>query len=69
MNFSKIYWFDAVHEIEKGETVFCVDKQKREVLCLNDLKVKEVFDILNCCKNEDLNRYDFWIEKETAVVE
>ena len=58
-----IFSFQAMSEIEAGETVYMLDRERRAVFCVNDLSVYEFMAVLKA-DNEDSARFEFWYEAE-----
>ena len=55
-----IYAFEAITKVVGGETVYMLDKEDRDVYCVNELRVKHLADVLRA---DDDDRFMFWIEE------
>lgn len=61
-------WYETVYAwrvfrlMEKGTKVYCLDREKRVVLTVNDMQVSDAFEIVKLAEKES-DRFDFWIEK------
>lgn len=60
MKYKTIYHFMVMDEVEKGETVYCLDRLEKEVLIVNDLTFDYALRLLRDAKDND--RYEFWVE-------
>lgn len=60
MIYEKVYDFMVQEEVEKGEDVYCLDKQEKEVLHVNVLGFEYTLKLIRDAK--DNNRYEFWTE-------
>ena len=66
MNYKTVYHFNVLDEVEKGEEVYCLDKQEKDVLHVNQLNFEYALRLIRDAKEDD-NRYEFWKEiKEDA---
>lgn len=50
-------------EIERGNTVYVLDREAREIYAANDLTVNEALAIIKRA-DDGRDRFDFWIEEE-----
>ena len=68
--YETIYSFEVLEEIQNGKLVYLLDKFERVVLCVNDITVDKLAEILARGKT-DKKRYEFWIEavEETEETE
>lgn len=60
MEYKKVYEFMVSDEIEKGETVYCLDRLEKEVYAVNGLVFGYALRLLRDAKDND--RYEFWKE-------
>lgn len=65
MKYRTVYHFSAMDEVEKGNTVYCLDKRKRTVYTINDLCLTTALRIIRDAK-DDNDRFVFWKEIENA---
>ena len=65
MIYKTVYCFSVMDEVEKGETVYALDKQDKVVLTLNALPFEIALGLLRDAKEND-NRYEFWKEQENV---
>ena len=65
MTYKSVYSFNVIDEVEEGTIVYCLDRQEKEVLTINDLHFGFALGVIQDAKNND--RYEFWKEiKEDA---
>jgi hypothetical protein len=64
MKFEKVYQFEVEKELRKGKEIWFVDKQKKEIGCVNGVLIKEFFEMIN---PDNENRFHFWIEEQKDV--
>lgn len=62
MKYRKVYDYRVVDEMKNGVTVFCVDKEAKEVYNLAGRSASVLFHILNECDNGS-ERYEFFAEE------
>ena len=66
MTYKIIYSFYVIDEIEKGNTVYCLDRKEKAVLIINDICVETVVTLLRDARTDD-ERYEFWkVENKDA---
>lgn len=63
MKFRNLYSWHVMPEIEKGNTVYVLDRKAREIYAANDLTVNEAFAVIKMA-DDGRDRFDFWIEEE-----
>lgn len=61
--YKDIYGFQAMDEIRKGKDVYVIDKEDREVYCMNTMRVTDFINIVN--SDNDNDRFSFYIIEET----
>lgn len=61
--YKDIYGFQAMDEIRKGKDVYVIDKEDREVYCMNTMRVADFINIVN--SDNDNDRFSFYIIEET----
>ena len=61
MKYEIIYSFEVIGAIEKGQTVFVLDRKYKEVANVSSLLVNELIEILNQ-KEKEHSRFEFWTE-------
>lgn len=61
--YKDIYGFQAMDEIRKGKDVYVIDKEDREVYCMNTMCVADFINIVN--SDNDNDRFSFYIIEET----
>ena len=64
MEYKILYAFEVMNKVRNGEQVSMVDREEEELWNVNSLTLEEFAEILNTAENEP-NRYEFWIRKET----
>ena len=67
MQYKTIYYFMVEDEIKKGEDVYCLDKQEKDVLHVNQLNYEYAIKLINDAKDND--RYEFWKETQKDAEE
>lgn len=60
MIYKTVYHFMVEYEIEKGEAVYCLDREDKMVLSVNDLSYENALGLIRDAKEND--RYEFWVE-------
>lgn len=65
-----IYPFELLDLIQEGKLVYLLDRYEQVVLCVNDITVDKLAEVLKNGKT-DKKRYEFWIEEveETEEIE
>jgi hypothetical protein len=61
--YKDIYGFQAMDEIRKEKDVYVIDKEDREVYCMNTMRVADFINIVN--SDNDNDRFSFYIIEET----
>ena len=66
MKYRSMYHFEVIDEVNDGNTVYCLDKQNREVYIMNGMPLDRALRVVSVAKNDD-ERFEFWKEtKENA---
>lgn len=60
MEYKKTYSFMVLNNIKEGKSVYLLDRKARAVLCVNDMCVGDVMEILS---SQDEERFEFWYEE------
>lgn len=63
MKYRSFYAHWAMDEVEKGNTVYVLDRQTRTVKTFNEMTVSKATAVLKSAE-EDCTRYEFWVEEE-----
>ena len=61
--YKEVYKFSVFDEIEKGKTVYCLDRKSKEVYSVNELTVNDAVAILKGAEEEP-QRFEFWEEDD-----
>jgi hypothetical protein len=60
MKYKTIYSFSVMDEIEKGNTVYCLDRGTKSVTIINDVCVEAALFLLRDAKEDTTERFEFW---------
>ena len=60
MIYKTIYSFSVLDEIEKGNTVYCLDRKNKSVHIINDVCVETALSLLRDAKEDKTERFEFW---------
>lgn len=63
MIFEPIYSFQAFSAVEKGETVYVLDRKTKKISNVADLTVGEFVEVLKKAE-EERTRFEFWKDTE-----
>lgn len=67
IRYRTIFPFQVMTKLTDGETVYMLDRQTVKALCVNDLTVGCLAEVL---RDEDTaSRYEFWIVEEAEDAE
>ena len=60
--YETIYSFEVLETIQEGKLVYLLDRYEQIVMCVNDITVDKLAEVLKNSKTEK-KRYEFWIEE------
>ncbi len=60
MKYKTVYYFCVQDEVEKGAKVYCLDKEDKLVLDVNDMSYENALGLIR--EAEGNERYEFWVE-------
>ena len=63
MKYKDLYGFQVMSEIEKGKTVYFLDRKARAVNVVNELTVNDAMALIKSA-DECRDRFEFWVEEE-----
>lgn len=67
MKYKMIYYFCVQDEVEKGEKVYCLDREDKLVLEINDMSYEDALGLI--CDAKDNDTYEFWKETQKDAEE
>ena len=60
-----IYPFQVIGEIKEGKSIYCIDREQRDVLPISVMSVNTLFTILKDSeKTENYGKYEFYYIEE-----
>lgn len=69
MAYKIIYAFEVFGKIAEGKNVYCLDRKRQEVDCINEISVRDLTLIMKDEeKHSKENLYEFWIEEKMEEV-
>lgn len=60
MIYKNVYSFMVDDEVAKGEMIYCLDREEKEVFTVNSCTYEEALSLLRDAKDNE--RYEFWKE-------
>ena len=61
--YKDIYGFQAMGEIRTGKDVYVIDRERREIYCMNTMCVADFVKVVNSDNSND--RFSFYVVEET----
>ena len=61
--FRSIYEFNVLDEIKAKHDVYIIDKLTRTFTYCNCIGVCDLLDVIDSAKNDDTNRYEFYVRE------
>jgi urease gamma subunit len=66
MKYKQIYSFLVLDNIRDGKTVYLLDRKARAVICVNDMCVSDLVEVINT--EDTTGRFEFWHEEVSENV-
>ena len=63
MKYKSMYHFEVIDEVKDCNTVYCLDKQNREVYIMNGMPLDRALRVVSVAKDDD-ERFEFWKETQ-----
>ena len=66
--YKDIYGFRSMDEIRTGKDVYVIDRERREIYCMNTMCVADFVKVVNSDNSDD--RFSFYVvETDTETIE